>query len=96
MNKNIIRRIERLERLAVEAKAKAEELKHNNTATAVFENGNDVKRKLTEMGLTQWRLAAKMGVREESLSRKLRGEITPEESEKIHEAITQIAIEEWG
>ena len=50
----------------------------------------DLREAIRESGVRQWELAEAVGIREETLSRKLRYELEPEEKEKLLRAVEQL------
>lgn len=52
-----------------------------------------IRRALGANGLKQWQIAQALGIREETLSKKLRSELKPEEREKILSVIKALANE---
>lgn len=53
----------------------------------------EIRRALGANGLKQWQIAQALGIREETLSKKLRRELKPEEREKILSVIKALANE---
>lgn len=49
-----------------------------------------IKKKLRIAGVSQWALAEKVGVSEQTLYRRLRGEISEDQFEKLSTAIDEI------
>jgi predicted XRE-type DNA-binding protein len=53
----------------------------------------EIRRALGANGLKQWQIAQVLEIREETLSKKLRSELKPEEREKILSVIKALANE---
>lgn len=53
-------------------------------------SNQDIKNEIFGAGLKLWIIAEKMGIRDDTFSRKLRKELTAEEKEKIRSIIKEI------
>ena len=56
-------------------------------------NKADLKAVLYAYGIKQWELAEKMGIREDSLSRKLRHSLSPKDEAEVKTALKEIIRE---
>jgi hypothetical protein len=54
----------------------------------------EIRRMMGANGIKQWQIASYLGIREETLSRKLRTELSEDLRQKVNEAIEAIASEE--
>lgn len=56
---------------------------------------SDVRVCAIEHGVRIWEIADRLGISPETLSRKLRRELEPEEKERMIQAIQTIAVHRW-